>query len=77
MVRSLIEAVWRQRFTFSALFFLGTILAGAGWFAELREWPIDLLYVTIGGHVLQIIGAFGHLLTPESLDDGEDGNKSL
>jgi hypothetical protein len=59
------------------LFFLGTLLAGAGWFAELRGYPIDLVYVTIVGHVLQVIGAFGHLLIPEALDDEEDGNKSL
>ena len=69
--------MWRRRFVYSALFFLGTLLAGAGWLAELREYPIDLLYVTIGGHLLQIIGAFGHMLTPESIVDEEDDSKSL
>jgi hypothetical protein len=69
--------VWRHRFVYSALFFLGTFLAGAGWLAELRDYPIDLTFLTIGGHLLQIIGAFGHMLTPESIDDEEDGNKSL
>ena len=70
--------MWRQRFVYSALFFLGTLLAGAGWFAELRDYPIDLLAATIAGHLLQVIGAFGHLLTPEQVDDDEeDGSKSL
>jgi NADH:ubiquinone oxidoreductase subunit 6 (subunit J) len=69
--------VWRRRFVYSALFFLGTLLAGAGWFAELRDYPIDLLSVTIVGHLLQIIGAFGHMMMPETIDDEEDGNKSL
>ena len=70
--------MWRRRFVYSTLFFLGTLIAGAGWFAELRDYPIDLIHATIVGHLLQVIGAFGHLMMPEQVDDDEeDGSTSL
>ena len=47
------------------------MLAGVGWLSELREWRIHLGNLALIGHVIQIIGAFGNLLTPDDSESAE------
>jgi len=70
--------MWKRRLVFNAIFFIGTLLAGIGWIGELRDWPkpvADFLRfgnVAIVGHILQIAGLFGSLLTPDREEVDED-----
>jgi len=63
--------MWRRRQFFAAVFFFGTMIAAIGWIGELRDWPMLVIKffkfgnLAIAGHVLQIVGAFGSLLTPD------------
>ena len=69
--------MWKRRLVFNLIFFIGTLLAGVGWLSELREWRIHLGNLALIGHVIQIIGAFGNLLTPdddESLEHSDIEN---
>jgi hypothetical protein len=50
----------------------GTLLAAAGWFADMRSLSFDLEWAVIPGHLLQIIGAFGLLLSPDEVDTKDE-----
>jgi hypothetical protein len=63
----------RYRAIFTAMLAAGTLLAAAGWFADMRALSFDIEWAVIPGHLLQIIGAFGLLLTP----DAENNNDTL
>ena len=60
--------MWKQRIIFTAIFALGSILAGMGWVAELKALPMKMMWAMLAGHALQVVGAFGLLLIP----DGEE-----
>jgi len=67
--------MWKRRLGYNAIFFIGTLVAAFGWMGELRDWPVAVVNflkfgnLAIAGHVLQIIGAFGSLLTPDVDED--------
>jgi hypothetical protein len=61
---------------FSMFFFLGSILAGTGWFAEIRDLPLGLGWAIIAGHALQVIGAFGLLLIPDRNIENSEPEKA-
>ena len=75
--------MWKRRQIFNAVFFIGTIIAAVGWIGELRDWPIVVVNffkfgnLAITGHILQIIGAFGILVTPEGIEVIGDGQKDF
>jgi hypothetical protein len=58
---------------FSMFFFLGSVLAGTGWFAEIRDLPLGLDWAILAGHALQVMGAFGLLLVPDGKIEGYSG----
>lgn len=58
--------MWKNQLLFTALFALGSILAGVGWVAEFRALPVNLTWAMIAGHAMQVIGAFGLLLIPDA-----------
>jgi len=70
--------MWKRRLIFNAIFFVGTLLAGFGWMGELREWPqgvnefLKFGNLAIAGHVIQIIGLFGNLITPDTSEEKKD-----
>jgi hypothetical protein len=49
------------------LFFTGTVLAALGWYAEWRFILLSVNSIIIAGHVLQVIGLFGYILTPDAI----------
>lgn len=65
--------MWKRLLLFNAIFFVGTLIAGFGWIGELRDWPVAVVEflkfgnLAIAGHVLQIVGIFGSMLTPDVL----------
>lgn len=69
--------LWSQRRLFLSLFVIGTMIAAAGWFAEwqhLAELIALFRYtviITIVGHGLEVIGAFGMMLTPDTIEERE------
>ena len=67
--------MWKRRLVFNLIFFVGTLLAGVGWISELRQWPVRLGILAVIGHSVQIIGAFGNLLTPDAYEDLEEEKK--
>lgn len=71
--------MWKQRIIFTAIFALGSILAGMGWVAEIKALPINMLWAMLAGHALQVVGAFGLMLIPddESKSDDEKQNRIL
>jgi hypothetical protein len=75
--------MWRRRQLFNAIFFLGTVIAAAAWIGELRDWQPFITYhvkfgnIAIGGHILQIIGAFASLLTPDAVEISGDDPKDF
>ena len=62
---------------FILLFVLGTMVAAIGWFAgwEHLYKPIDMYHyaaiIAVVGHGMQVIGAFGSLLTPDYVEEEE------
>jgi len=70
--------MWKRRLLFSLLFTLGTLIAVYGWISEMNARH-KVRYVAIAGHVLQVIGAFGSMIVPDSeaddgsLHDGDEG----
>ena len=70
--------MWKRRLGFNAIFFIGTLIAAFGWMGELRDWPqvvvsfLKFGNLAIAGHVLQIIGAFGIMLTPDAEEERKD-----
>ncbi len=69
--------MWKRRLGFNSIFFVGTLFAAFGWMGELRDWPVAVSEflkfgnVAIAGHVLQIIGLFGSLLTPDAVEESK------
>lgn len=57
----------RRRLFFLLLFFTGTVLAALGWYAEWRFILLNVNTFIIVGHVLQVVGLFGYMLTPDAL----------
>ncbi|MFI5201079.1 MAG: hypothetical protein ACHQNE_01670 [Candidatus Kapaibacterium sp.] len=63
---------------FLLLFLCGTIIAAIGWFAEWEHLADRIVFfhysviITVVGHALQVIGAFGSLLTPDYVEGEED-----
>ncbi len=53
---------------FAFLFLLGSLVAPIGWYAEWKDLdPINhyASIIIVIGHALQVIGAFGSLVTPD------------
>lgn len=71
----------KRRQFFNAIFFLGTMLAAFGWMGQLRQWPgaiskfVKFGTIAIAGHVIQVVGAFGNLLTPDREEVSDDNEK--
>jgi hypothetical protein len=69
--------MWKRRQLFNAIFFLGTIIAALAWIGEMKGWHTDSYRIkfgniAIGGHIIQIIGAFGSLVTPDAEEEKKD-----
>ena len=68
----------KQRLLFAAMFFIGTITAAIGWFIEwkglnhLSTILDDLTILALIGHALQVVGAFGYMLTPDDVERDEE-----
>jgi hypothetical protein len=67
----------------SFIFFIGTAIAAIGWFAEWKHlkglYPIFEYagWMALAGHALQVIAAFGKLLTPDfEAEEPEDDTSS-
>jgi hypothetical protein len=78
--------MWKRRQFFNAIFFLGTLVAAIGWLGDLRDWPalaatiFTFGNIAIAGHVVQVLGAFGNLMTPDAeevVEENEDFNNNL
>jgi hypothetical protein len=70
----MIDRFRKQQIIFAFVFLLGSFLAPVGWYAEWKDVDPISDYATIIiiiGHALQVIGAFGSLLTPDYAE-GED-----
>lgn len=67
-----------RQLLFFLLFLCGTIIAGVGWFAEWKHLADRILFfrysviITVVGHAMQVIGAFGSLLTPDYVERQEE-----
>jgi hypothetical protein len=74
---SIIRRLRKRQLVFTILFLIGTIVAATGWFAEWEQLRdvLDLFeyasIIILAGHVLQVIGAFGSLLTPDYVEEEE------
>lgn len=86
-IRSIeLRRIAMRRFMLGALFFIGTVLAGIGWFIEWKGWDhlsVKLQHLTIlalVGHAIQVVAAFGLMLLPDKevdeVDDDTDDWKS-
>lgn len=69
--------MWKRRLVFNLIFFLGTVVAGVGWISELREWRVDLGILAVIGHSVQVVGAFGNLLTPDDDENSKEERKDF
>jgi len=59
----------KRRLFFSFLFFLGTLLAVYGWGGEeLHRLGANSSFALVG-HLLQVLGAFGNLVTPDAIEE--------
>ncbi len=64
----------KRQIIFAFIFVLGSFLAPVGWYAEWKQVEPISDYATIimiVGHTLQVIGAFGSLLTPDYVEEDE------
>lgn len=52
---------------FMLIFFTGTVLAALGWYAEWRLILLNVSTFIVAGHVLQVVGMFGYMLTPDAI----------
>jgi hypothetical protein len=71
---SMIDHYRKIQLIFAFLFLLGSLVAPIGWYAEWKDVdPISdyATVITIVGHALQVIGAFGSLLTPDYVEEEE------
>jgi hypothetical protein len=57
----------RRRLLFMLIFFTGTVLAALGWYAEWRLILLNVNTIIVAGHVLQVVGMFGYMLTPDAI----------
>jgi hypothetical protein len=65
----------KRQIVFAFIFVLGSFLAPVGWYAEWKQVEPISDYATIFmivGHALQVIGAFGSLLTPDYVEEDEE-----
>jgi hypothetical protein len=65
----------KRQIFFAFLFLLGSLIAPIGWYAEWNQLdPIDdySTIIIIIGHALQVLGAFGSLVTPDYAEGDED-----
>jgi hypothetical protein len=75
--------MWKRRQLFNAIFFLGTLLAVIGWMGDLRDWPplVENFFkfgnLAITGHALQVLGAFGNMLTPDAEEVVEENREDF
>jgi len=75
--------MWKRRQIFNTIFFAGTLIAAFGWIGELRDWHLVISYhlkfsdFAIIGHAIQIIGAFGSLVTPDVVEVLDDERKDF
>ena len=63
----------RKQFFYTALFLIGTLIAAIGWYVEWKgifKFSFEI-WVPIAGHALQVIGAFGSLMTPDYIEEEE------
>jgi hypothetical protein len=74
------QPVWQRRLLFSIVFVFGTIAAVIGWLADLKDIHLAK-YAAIGGHVFQVIGLLGSMLTPDRIEGdevlGEDSEREI
>ena len=49
------------------IFFTGTVLAVLGWYAEWRFILLSVNTIIVAGHILQVLGLFGYMLTPDAI----------
>lgn len=56
----------KRRTLYGVLFWTGTLLAGLGWYAEWRLMDVDLSLFVMLGHLLQLVGILGYMLTPDA-----------
>jgi hypothetical protein len=69
---SMIDRYRKIQLVFAFLFLLGSLVAPIGWYAEWKDVkPINdyATIITIVGHALQVIGAFGSLVTPDYVEE--------
>lgn len=62
----------KRQIIFTFVFMLGSFLAPVGWYAEWKDVdPVSdyASIIIIIGHALQVIGAFGSLLTPDYVEE--------
>lgn len=57
----------RRRLLFMLIFFTGTVLAALGWYAEWRFILLSVNTIIVAGHILQVLGLFGYMLTPDAI----------
>ena len=69
--------MWKRRLAFNLIFFICTLLAGVGWISELRGWAVHLGILALIGHSVQIVGAFGNMLTPDEREKFEEEKKDF
>jgi hypothetical protein len=65
----------KRQIIFAFLFLLGSLIAPIGWYADWNQLdPIDdySTIIIIIGHGLQVIGAFGSLVTPDYAEGEEE-----
>jgi hypothetical protein len=71
----MIDHYRKFQLVFIFLFLLGSLVAPIGWYAEWKDLePISdyATIITIIGHSLQVIGAFGSLVTPDHAEGDEE-----
>jgi hypothetical protein len=68
----------RRRALFSFIFFIGTVIAASGWFAEWKNLGHVYSFlkysgwIALVGHLLQVIAVFAMLLTPDTEEGQPD-----
>lgn len=68
----------KRRAFFSFLFFIGTLLAVLGWGGEYLHRIHSGTVYAIAGHVLQIVGVFSNMVTPDDVyEESQDETASL
>lgn len=71
---SSIDHYRKIQLVFAFLFLVGSLVAPIGWYAEWKDVEPISDYATIimiVGHALQVIGAFGSLVTPDYVEEDD------